>query len=67
MRKTKIIATLGPATSNKSTLCKLMDVGVDIVRINMSHISKIRRIFPEHPTVPLTLHVPVTKSAGWST
>jgi len=40
MRKTKIIATLGPASSDKRTLCKLMNVGVDIVRINMSHISQ---------------------------
>jgi pyruvate kinase len=40
MRKTKIIATLGPASSDKKTVCKLMNAGVNIVRINMSHVSK---------------------------
>jgi len=40
MRKTKIIATLGPASSNKKILCKLLNSGVNIVRINMSHISQ---------------------------
>ena len=40
MRKTKIIATLGPSSSDKKTICKLMNGGVNIVRINMSHVSK---------------------------
>jgi len=40
MRKTKIIATLGPSSSDKKTLCKLMKAGVNIVRINMSHVSQ---------------------------
>jgi len=40
MRKTKIIATLGPASSNKKVLCKLLSAGVNILRINMSHISQ---------------------------
>ena len=40
MRKTKIIATLGPSSSDKETICKLMDAGVNIFRINMSHVSK---------------------------
>lgn len=40
MRKTKIIATLGPASSNKNILCKLLSTGVNVVRINMSYISK---------------------------
>ena len=40
MRKTKIIATLGPSSSDKKTICKLMNAGVNIVRINMSHVSK---------------------------
>jgi pyruvate kinase len=37
MRKTIIIATLGPATDNLQTLEHLILSGVDIVRINMSH------------------------------
>jgi len=34
---TKIIATIGPKTESKNTLLKLLDAGVDIVRINFSH------------------------------
>jgi pyruvate kinase len=37
MRKTKIICTLGPAVDNEDTLRKLMEKGVDIVRLNFSH------------------------------
>lgn len=37
MRKTKIIATLGPATESKEMLGKLIEAGVNIFRLNMSH------------------------------
>lgn len=37
MRKTKIIATLGPATSSKAVLKEIIQKGVDICRINCSH------------------------------
>ncbi len=36
-KKTKIVATLGPATSSKETLLKMMKAGVDVFRINFSH------------------------------
>ncbi len=35
--RTKIIATLGPASSNKDTLRKLFIAGVDVCRLNFSH------------------------------
>jgi pyruvate kinase len=35
--KTKIIATLGPASSDKETLRKMFNAGVDVCRINFSH------------------------------
>lgn len=35
--KTKIIATVGPASNEKETLRKLMQEGVDIFRLNFSH------------------------------
>jgi pyruvate kinase len=38
-RRAKIIATLGPASSNKVTIEKLFAAGADIFRINMSHTS----------------------------
>ena len=36
-KKTKIVATLGPATSKKETLQQMMEAGVDVFRINFSH------------------------------
>jgi len=37
MRRTKIIATLGPATATPAALAGLLRAGVDVARINMSH------------------------------
>ena len=37
MRKTKIICTLGPASSTKKTISKMAKAGCDIVRLNFSH------------------------------
>ena len=37
MRRTKIIATLGPATDDPEKLKKLLIAGVDLVRLNFSH------------------------------
>ncbi len=36
-KKTKIVATLGPATSNKDVLRSMILAGVDVFRINFSH------------------------------
>ena len=37
LRRTKIIATLGPATDTDSTIESLIRAGIDLVRINFSH------------------------------
>ena len=37
LNKTKIIATLGPASSSKTMLSKLIMSGVDVFRVNFSH------------------------------
>jgi pyruvate kinase len=56
MRKTKIIATLGPSTDSPEMLAVMMKTGVNIFRLNMSHarhdwvrevVSNIRRISTE--------------------
>ncbi len=39
LNKTKIIATLGPATAEKSTMLELIKAGVNVFRINFSHSS----------------------------
>ena len=36
-RRTKIVATLGPATDPPAALADLIDSGVDLVRVNFSH------------------------------
>ena len=38
-RRTKILATLGPASSTKEAISKLVEAGADLFRINMSHSS----------------------------
>ncbi len=38
-RKTKIVATLGPASSSPAQLKALFEAGADVFRINMSHTS----------------------------
>ena len=37
LRRTKIIATLGPATDDPKVLDRLIDAGVDVVRLNLSY------------------------------
>lgn len=37
MRKTKIVATLGPATSSPQMIGALIDAGANVFRLNMSH------------------------------
>jgi pyruvate kinase len=38
-RKTKIVATLGPASNTPEMMAALFDAGADVFRINMSHTS----------------------------
>ena len=56
-KKTKIVATLGPATSTKEVLKNMMQAGVNVFRINFSHadyedvkqrITMIRELNEEH-------------------
>jgi pyruvate kinase len=49
-RRTKIVATIGPASDQPGVLGALFDAGVDVVRINLSHgpleehLERIRRV-----------------------
>jgi len=56
IRKTKIIATIGPATSTTIILKKIIKAGVNVCRLNFSHlqhkeakeiISRIKKINQE--------------------
>ncbi len=57
LNKTKIIATLGPATSSKEMMLKLVQAGVNVFRVNFSHsnhedaiqlITQTRELNTEH-------------------
>lgn len=37
MKKTKIVATLGPASSSKEVLMEMIDEGMNVARLNFSH------------------------------
>ncbi|HUH35489.1 MAG TPA: pyruvate kinase [Moheibacter sp.] len=37
LKRTKVVATLGPATDDREILREMMDKGVDVFRINFSH------------------------------
>ena len=37
LRRTKIVATLGPATDDPKMLDKIIEAGVDVIRVNFSH------------------------------
>lgn len=37
MKKTKIVATIGPASSDKETLRKMFEAGLNVCRLNFSH------------------------------
>ncbi|HTB35466.1 MAG TPA: pyruvate kinase, partial [Reyranella sp.] len=36
-RRTKVVATLGPASSDRAVISRLFEAGADVFRINMSH------------------------------
>lgn len=61
MRKTKIIATLGPATESKEMLEKLVLAGANVFRLNMSHAQHdwVRAIVPRIRHVAAKLDLPV--------
>lgn len=42
LRRTKIVATLGPSSSDVKTIARLFAAGADVFRINMSHTSHER-------------------------
>ncbi|MEX0841775.1 MAG: pyruvate kinase, partial [Xanthobacteraceae bacterium] len=42
LRRTKIVATLGPASSDRAIIARLFEAGADVFRINMSHTTQER-------------------------
>ncbi len=50
-KRTKIIATIGPASSSQAQMEELIQAGVDVFRINFSHGARrsARRGAADHP------------------
>ncbi len=61
MRRTKIIATLGPATDSPEMLGKMIEGGMNIARLNMSHAPHdwVRRVVKDIRTAAATRGVTV--------
>ena len=60
-RRTKILATIGPATSDKATVERLVEAGMNAVRLNFSHGSH-----DDHAEVFRTVRE-VQDESGWRT
>ena len=37
MKKTKIVCTIGPKTESEEMLTKMLDAGMNVMRLNFSH------------------------------
>ena len=37
MRRTKIVATIGPASRDPEVLVRMVEAGMDVARLNVSH------------------------------
>jgi pyruvate kinase len=68
MRKTKIICTLGPATEKPEILRQLMQQGVDVFRLNMSHAKHdwVRTIVPQIREIATDLRAPSRGVDGYA-
>ena len=59
IRKTKIIATIGPKSSSKKVLVQMISRGVNVCRLNFSHLSheKAKKIISNIKEINQELHV----------
>jgi pyruvate kinase len=64
VRRTKIVCTIGPASADEATLGRLIDAGMNVARLNMSHgdqaghaavLARIRRCAAERGAVVAVL------------
>ncbi len=73
MKKTKIVCTIGPKTESEEMLAKMLDAGMNVMRLNFSHgdyaehgqrIQNLRNVMSKLVKPPLSCLIPkVRKSA----
>ncbi|MHB2028168.1 MAG: pyruvate kinase [Acidimicrobiales bacterium] len=67
MRRTKIVATIGPASDSEEMLKALADVGVDVFRLSFAHgdipsgVERLRRVRAVAPSVAIMVDIPGPK------
>ena len=67
MRRTRIVATLGPASESDQTIRELMEAGVDVFRLSFAHgdiptcIDRLRRVRALAPDLAIMVDIPGPK------
>ena len=57
MKRAKIVCTLGPASQTEEILTRMIEVGLDVVRLNFSHGTHkehAETVGKNHPVLRLT-------------
>jgi len=62
MRRTKIVATVGPATSSPESMRALLAAGADVVRLNAAHASA--DVHMEHAALARTIAAELGRFVG---
>lgn len=67
MKKTKIVCTIGPKTESEEMLTKMLDAGMNVMRLNFSHgdyaehgqrIQNLRNVMSKSGKKPLFYLIP---------
>lgn len=67
MRRTRIVATIGPASEGADTLRRLVEAGVDVFRLSMAHgdipssLERLRRVRAIAPDIGIMIDIPGPK------
>ena len=67
MRRTRIVATIGPASDSDEVLKQLVDAGVDVFRLSFAHgdiasgIERLRRVRAIAPDLAIMVDIPGPK------
>ena len=50
MRRTKIVATIGPASDDPETLARMVEAGMDVARLNFAHGTREEKATAKAPS-----------------